>query len=396
MTLALALAGCAGSPTAVAPPPATLYAEAAPLGLPAVRGWGDDLSSEQIMRSRTAVRRGLEARWIEAGRPAGGIDVDLLALSGGGPDGAFAAGLLAGWTEAGDRPEFELVTGVSVGALIAPFAYLGPDYDAELRRLITGTTTADVLDFQILSALFGALGVADPKPLRRRLEAVVDASMLEAIGREHARGRSLLVVTTNIDAARPVLWDMGAIASAGARKLFIDVLLASASIPGAFPPVPIAVEAGGERFVELHVDGGVTHSVTIGPTGLDEVLSARMPFPVHRRIYVIQNNTLTPPYEPVERSLPAIAGRTVSTLIRSQSAGDLLQIWLISERTGGEFRLAFVPPGQGAASATDFDPDTMARLYDVAFEAAREGVAWLTEPPGVIGYGRIAPTVLGN
>jgi predicted acylesterase/phospholipase RssA len=361
-----------------------------PVGLPAVRGWGDDLSPDQIDRARRSVLAAREARWIELGRPPGGIELEFLALSGGGPDGAFAAGLLAGWTEAGDRPEFELVTGVSVGALIAPFAFLGPDYDAELRALMTGTRTEDVLDFKIVGALFGALGLADPEPLQRRLRAIVDDEMLAEIARAHRARRSLLVVTTNLDAARPVLWDMGAIAEAGAREFFIDVLLASASIPGAFPPMPIAVEANGERFVELHVDGGVTESVTIGPTGLEDVLSAPSAFPVRQSIFVIQNNALTPPYDPVERSLPGIAGRTVSTLIRAQSAGDLTRIWLAAERAGADFHLAFVPPGLGAASATDFDPETMRRLYEAAFDAARNGMDWLRDPPDLVGYSIIA------
>jgi predicted acylesterase/phospholipase RssA len=388
---ALLIAGCTrDAPVGAPAPPEAVYAEAAVPGLPAVRGWGDDLSSAQVKAARGAVQAALEARWVAAGRPAGGVEVETLALSGGGPDGAFAAGLLAGWTEAGDRPEFELVTGVSVGALIAPFAFLGPDRDAELRGLMTGVTTGDVLDFRLLSALFGALGVADPEPLRRRLSAVVDEAMLADIAREHRRGRRLLVVTTNIDAARPVLWDMGAIAEAGARQLFLDVLLASASIPGAFPPVPIVVEAGGERFLELHVDGGVTRSVTIGPTGLADVLDMTAPFPIRRRIFVIQNNTLAPPYQPVERTISGIAARTVSTLIRAQSAGDLTRIWVTAERAGAEFHLAFVPPGLGAASATDFDPETMRRLYDAAFAAARDGVDWLRTPPGVIGYAALA------
>jgi predicted acylesterase/phospholipase RssA len=384
-------AGCAGEASvAAAPPPAALYAAAAPPGLPAVRGWGDDLSSAQIEAAREAVQAALRTRWIAAGRPASGVAVETLALSGGGPDGAFAAGLLAGWTEAGDRPEFEIVTGVSVGALIAPFAFLGPDRDAELSRLMTGISTEDVLDFRFFGALVGALGVADPAPLRRRLDVVVDDAMLAEIARAHRRGRRLLVVTTNIDAARPVLWDMGALAEAGARQLFLDVLLASASIPGAFPPVPIVVEAGGERFVELHVDGGVTRSVAIGPTGLAEVLDITVPFPIRRRIFVIQNNTLAPPYRPVERTIRGIAGRTVSTLIRAQSAGDLTQIWLAAERAGAAFHLAFVPPGLGAASATDFDPETMRRLHDAAFAAARDGVEWLRAPPGVVGYAALA------
>ncbi len=387
---ALLIAGCAREGPVVASPPPELYVAATPPALPAVRGWGDDLSSAQVEAAREAVQAALRARWFAAGRPARGVEVETLALSGGGPDGAFAAGLLAGWSEAGDRPEFELVTGVSVGALIAPFAFLGVDRDAELRGLITGITTEDVLVFRFFGALRGALGVADPEPLRRRLGAVVTDAMLAEIAYEHRRGRRLLVVTTNIDAARPVLWDMGAIADAGARQLFLDVLLASASIPGAFPPVPIEVEAGGRRFVELHVDGGVTRSVTIGPTGLADVLDMAAPFPVRRRIFVIQNNTLAPPYQPVERTIPGIAARTVSTLIRAQSAGDLTQIWLAADRAGAEFNVAFVPPGLGAASATEFDPETMGRLYDAAFAAARDGVAWLRTPPGAVGYAALA------
>lgn len=383
------LSACVGGP-AVSPPPAQLREAASPPGLPQVRGWGDDLSAEQTEAARAAIVDSLRARWEAEGRPAAGVASETLALSGGGPDGAFAAGLLAGWTEAGDRPEFELVTGVSVGALIAPFAFLGPGQDASLRALVTNMRTEDVLELQLFGALRGELGIADPEPLRRLLRETVDAAMLDAIADEHRRGRRFLVLTTDIDAARPVLWDMGAIAAAGAGDLFVDVLLASASIPGAFPPVPITVEAAGERFVELHVDGGVTRSVTIGPTGLTSALAVNAGFPVRRRIFVIQNNTLAPTYAPVDRSLPSIASRTVSTLIRAQSAGDLTHIWLTAREIGAEFHLAFVPAGYGAASAADFDPEIMTRLYEVAYASARDGMDWLSEPPGVVGYQVIA------
>lgn len=380
--LACAAAGCTAPPPLGAPPPEARYTDAVVPGLPAVRGWGDELTSNQTARAQASLEVLLRRRWEEEGRPRDGLTSEILALSGGGPDGAFAAGLLYGWTEAGDRPEFELVTGVSVGALIAPFAFLGPARDETMRALLTGTRTEDVLELRLFSALFGALSLADAGPLRAQLSAVIDDAMLAEIAVEHRRGRRLLVLTTNIDAARPVIWDMGAIADAGARDLFIDVTLASASIPGVFAPVPIAVEIDGRPHVELHVDGGVTRSVAIGPTGVEAALASNTPFPVRRTVYVIQNNALQPRFRAVERSISGIAARSVSTLIRAQSKGDLVRIYHAAKAAEADFRLIFVPPDFSHASAADFDPDYMAALFEAARRQTQSGILWSTELPG--------------
>jgi hypothetical protein len=174
-----------------------------------------------------------------------------LAMSGGGADGAFSAGVLTGWTQSGKRPDFTMVTGVSIGALIAPYAFLGSKFDEELRKNLTTVTGADIFEDRSTHESF-----FDTWPLRRLIEKRVTAELVAGVAAEHRKGRRLLVVTTNVDAGRRVVWDMGAIAQKGdeaALKLFRDVLLASSAIPGFFQPVLIEVEANGKKFQEMHV-----------------------------------------------------------------------------------------------------------------------------------------------
>lgn len=380
---AVALAACESLAPLRDPAPAEYYDTAYVPGLPGARGWGDDFDVATSAALTKRVAADITADWIAAGRPAEGVRRNLLALSGGGPDGAYGAGLLSGWTMSGTRPQFDVVTGVSVGGLIAPFAFVGSDYDAALRMIFTELGSDDVAVLQIFNVLRGALGVADTQPLRANIRALVDEPFLREVAKGHREGRRLLILTTNIDAARPVIWNMGAIAEAGDLDLFQDVMLASASIPGAFPPVGFEVTNGSRSFTEFHVDGGVTRSVFIGPTGAGAALPRDFPFPVNRTIYVIQNNSLAPPYSPVESRLQSIATRSLSTLIRGQSEGDLERIYHAAEISGSEFRLTFVPPSFIAASTTSFDRDYMRALFQYAYEDALDGIDWLEEPPGL-------------
>jgi len=385
----IAVSACAIRAPERTAPPAALYDAAIIPGLPDARLWGDDLTEARraaVARNLAEVERG---RWLALGRPPQGVTTDVLAMSGGGPDGAFAAGLLTGWTEAGDRPEFTVVTGVSVGALIAPFAFAGPDYDPALRKIFTEFDTADVAELRIFAALRGALGVADTQPLRNQIRALADAALIARVAEGHRAGRRLLILTTNIDAARPVIWNMGAIAAAGETALFQDVMLASASIPGAFPPVSVAVTAGGESFTEFHVDGGVTRSVFVGPPGFYEDVPRSQPYPVRRTFHVIQNNALAPDYAPVRERLTAIASRSLSTLIRNQTDGDLARIYLAAQALGADFRLAFVPQRFQPASTAAFDRAYMTALFEAAAQMARDGQPWLDAPPAMLGRARL-------
>lgn len=379
--VAVSLGACASRAPVRVPPPADLYERAIVPGLPEARFWGDALDPAVAEREIARIDAALRDRWDRRGRPADGLETKVLALSGGGPDGAFAAGLLTGWSESGTRPRFDLVTGISVGALIAPFAYLGPEYDPALRVIFTEFGTENVAVFAPFAALGGALGLLDTQPLRRTIRSFVDRPMIEAIAAEHRAGRRLLIGTTNIDAARPVIWDMGAIAAAGRVELFGDIMLASASIPGAFPPVLVDVEADGQRFTEFHVDGGVTHSVILWPKGIERAFP-RIPGIADRgTVHVIQNNQLRPPYTPVDPRLSQIATRSLSTLIRGQTDADLAQISAAARAVGYDFRLVFVPPSDVAPAATDFDRAYMTALFETARGIGRGPIPWFDRPP---------------
>jgi len=250
-------------------------------GLGHVRFWGDEAPKDVVADIRRKMP-GL-SRLAESPRQNGVPVVNYLAVSSGGDAGAFAAGLLVGWTRSGRRPRFEVVTGVSAGALIAPFAFLGPAFDKDLEAIWTHYGSEDLIAKQPLAVLLGGSALADTAPLADLIAHYVDRRLLDAIGAEYRKGRLLLIGTTNLDAQRPVIWNMGEIALSRhpqALTLFRQVVLASVSIPVAFPPVRIEVEAGGELRDELHVDGGTTRKVFIAPLqlslrSLDPLYSAR-------------------------------------------------------------------------------------------------------------------------
>ena len=345
--------------------------------------WADQSSAEQRERSKRIYQAEVKRRWEAAGRPEEGVKLAFLSISGGGPDGAFSAGLVSGWTASGTRPRFDIVTGISVGALIAPFVFAGPEHDAALRVLFTETSTEEILEYDPLNVLFGALSVARGTPLAESLERFIDEPFLKRVAEVYDSGRSLFIGTTNLDVGRAVFWDMGKIAKAGEADLFRRVMLASASMPGLLPPIEIAKgPESADAFREYHVDGGVTHAVVGLPNGYQEVVEVRgFEFPVEQTFYVLYNSPLETLYEPVEASLEAVAHRSLTLLIHDQSLGDILRIYATAEATGSRFRLVAVPPGFGAASTVDFEPGYMGALFEEGYREGREGIDWLDKPP---------------
>lgn len=381
--LAMALVGCA-----VAPPrnavPLPLVDKADVPDFDGVRFWGDELPRNMAELARERLS-GIERLAVAQPRDRGRPIVNILALSGGGADGAFGAGLLNGWSEAGTRPRFEIVTGVSAGAIIAPFAFLGARDDDHLEEFFTQYSTDDLLRRQVIAGFLGGTALADSKPLANLITKYVDRPMLDDIAREYRQGRLLLIGTTNLDAQRPVIWNMGAIAASGtpeALTLFRQVILASASIPGVFPPVHIKVKAGGRIYEEMHVDGGPTRQVFVAPAQLDLRSFDRFySTPPVRRIFVIRNAKLAPQYEPVKPNTLAIGTRTVSTLILSESQGDLLRIYTIAQRAGADFNLAAIPSSFDVPSKEPFDRAYMQALFKLGERFGRGGAPWLKAPP---------------
>jgi predicted acylesterase/phospholipase RssA len=379
-------AGCATLEERNAVPTAQLAQMAALPNLPGVRGWGDEVPADvgaEFRRRFPNLPRLAHSAATVGDRPV----VEVLALSGGGGDGAFGAGLLAGWTKRGDRPTFEVVTGVSAGAMIAPFAFLGPNYDRQLREIWTQYETNELVERQSLPGLFTGPALADTAPLAKLIAKYVDRRMLAEIAAEYRKGRLLLIATTNLDAERPVVWNMGEIAINGhptALNLFRRVILASASIPGAFPPVDITVEADGKTYQEMHVDGGITREVFVAPLEVpfkqfDRFYDA----PPLRRLYIVKNGKLAPEYRPVQKQTIPIAARAIFTLIKSQHQGDIYRIYRMARDAGAEFRLAAVPDTFNKMAKQAFDPEYQTALFDEGHRLALSGNPWLKAPPSL-------------
>ena len=291
--------------------------------------------------------------------------------------------MINGWTQAGNRPEFDIVTGISTGALSAPYVFLGPDYDGELKLSYTTITDDKVFRIRnIFSILNRADSLADSTPLLEELRARFDEKTLAAIAREHRAGRRLYVGTTDLDAQLLICWDMGAIAASGnpqAKELFCQVLLASASIPAAFPPVVFEVEAGGRQYDEMHADGGLMAQV-FGFSTLFRLMVASER--TDARMYVLRNTIMAPQWQVTEPSLISLAGRSIGTLTKTQGIGDVYRAWVIAREAGIEFHISDIPASVlPPRSEGQFDPVYMTKMYDAGYARAIDGQIWKNDPP---------------
>jgi predicted acylesterase/phospholipase RssA len=377
------LQGCA-TVRAAQPLPATLEDQVQVVGFPDVRAWADQPSKSLTKSAVESIKQERAAYGEEILRKP----LAVLALSGGGDNGAFGAGILCGWTEHGTRPRFKLVTGISTGALIAPFAFLGSKYDANLK-IYTMVTQEEIFRKKSLLTALWRESLADTRPLADLLAKYIDESMLQAIAAEHKKGRRLFIGTTQFDAQRLVIWNMGAIAASGhpeALKLFRKILLTSASIPGFFPPQYFEVEAGGQKFEEMHVDGGTMSQVILyedafKPLAQMEKMREVKVLDRPRILYIIRNGRIKPDWEKVKPRLLPIAARAIDTLIKTQSVGDLFRLFAFTRRDKIDFNLAAVPRDFPPAPKEMFDQAYMNKLFAVAFEMARKGYPWRKYPP---------------
>jgi predicted patatin/cPLA2 family phospholipase len=344
-----------------------------------IRMWGD--------RQTETFRRSL-AESVRQGERTYGIDapVDVLAISGGGSNGAFAAGLLSGWTVHGTRPVFRVVSGVSVGAVVAAFAFLGSEYDDLLREMALSATDDNAFRRKPLRAVLTGDSMADNEPLLRYLDRYIDGDLLRSVAAEHAKGRRLYIATTNLDASRPVIWDMGAIASSGsprALRLFQEVIVASTAAPVFYPPSYIRVEHEGKAYDEVHVDGGVTGQILLYGQALTMgELIPDAPRP-HTTYYIIRNGRFSRDYEPVEPRIRSLALRSFNRLNQAQAVGDLWQAYATCWRDAMDFRLAAIPDDVPLRARGIFDAQTVSELFDCGCALARVGYPWAAQPPGV-------------
>ena len=283
------------------------------------------------------------------------------------------------------------MTGISTGALIAPFAFAGADYDQILKQVYTSVETKDIVSFRFFTyTRRGVDSLADSSPLQGLIEKTVTDDVIRSVARAHQTGRRLYIGTTDLDAGRLVIWNMGVIAASDRPEtfdLFRKILLASASIPIIFPPVYIPVEVGGEIYEEMHVDGGVATQVFFYGDTMnidDAVRAAGLSSIGAGRIYIIQNIQSVPHYGPVESNLVGISKKSIMGLLANQGNGDLYLIHTLAEREGIKFRLVFIPSNFELKPSELFDPEVMKKLFDLGYNLALTGNPWQNYPPGYI------------
>ena len=368
--------------------PADRTTQAVVPGIPNARYWVDSDLGPYVKDALKSVEREMAALAAAGGSRDSLPPTHFLAISGGGDDGAFGAGLLNGWTATGTRPVFKIVTGVSTGALTAPFAYLGSRYDEVLRNVYTSVSSKDIFEARGMMAVITSDAMSDNSPLWTLLSKYVTPDLMKEIAAEYGKGRLLLIATANLDARRPVVWNMGEIASSPdprALDLFRRIMIASASIPGAFPPMMIDVEVDGKRYQEMHVDGGTMAQVFLYPPRLAETARAagyKVP-ERERHVYVIRNTRIDPNWASVDRKTVSIVGRAITSLIQTQGIGDLYRIYLTAQQDKLDFNLAFIGSEFNVEHKEEFDTVYMRALYDYGYQLARKGYPWMKAPPGL-------------
>ncbi len=311
-----------------------------------------------------------------------GEPINYLALSGGGVDGAFSAGVLKAWSESGDRPKFDVVTGVSTGALVSVFAYLGEDYDDELKKHYTATPLKEMFRLNSIFSMFSQRALLDTQGFEGKVRDAITDEMMQKLADERSQGRVLLVGTTNLDNEKMAIWDIGKIAQVGtddARTLIQEVIIASSTIPGAFPAKLITIDDGVHSYDEMHVDGGVSRQVFLVPQW------ARHDIPNvgrEQNIYVIRNSRLKPTYQPVPYEFADISSRSLSALIRNQGVGDVEFLYNFSQEHEFNFKLAYIDSdfeGNKAQSEEAYMQD----LYEHGYQLKLEQQLWTEVPPSV-------------
>jgi predicted acylesterase/phospholipase RssA len=384
LAAASGLSGCAGVARGPAVP-VDRADRATILGTPNARFRGPQGIAALDQEAQEALERQRRVRGLAAGATL--PPLDLLAVSGGGDDGAFGAGVINGWTEAGNRPVFDLVTGISTGGLTAPFAFLGSAYDPQLRSVYTQVSQSNILSTRWLPTALFSDALADNAPLFGTISQHLNEAMLADIARGYDEGRLLLIFSTDLDAQLPVCWNIGAIAKSGhpgALDVVRRILLASAAVPGAFPPVMFDVEVDGQRYQEMHVDGGAFAQLFLYPAALTE--RRREAIRLHRPVlqihaYVIRNAKLDPSWSSVSRRFLSITARAVSTMITASGINDVVRTYQRALEDGVDFNLAYIGSDFQAAPHEDFDPHYMQSLYDYGYQRARHGYDWAKVPP---------------
>ncbi len=312
--------------------------------------------------------------------------MEAIAFSGGSSEGAFGGGLMVGWGQRGDRPVFDLVSGISAGAIVGASVILGHGYEQRIQAAFTSNAFSDILALRPTSLLFGGPSLSSAAKLASQLEQQVDDAMIDQIGRAYHAGRRFMVITSNLDQQRPVAWDITAIAASlhpSRYALVRKILLASAALPGLFPPVRFAVVADGQAYDEFHVDGAVTQGLYLFPGAQDSLTTVRQMAPEMRfNVYMVINGPILPTYDPVRARALNLANSSLQTLLKNRTAGDVKEIFRIAQFFQTPARLTFLPQDMSVTSETNsFNAEYMNKLFDYGQERGLKADLWYDRFP---------------
>ncbi len=386
LTLVWTLCACAATPRPTPPPE----------GVPVGRPWGSiPIDPAEVAFDRSfsdSLVESLRAKFQQAG-PAdetSKIPYRALTLSGGGSRGAYGAGVLSGWTDQGDRPQFDVVTGISTGALMATHVFLGSNFDDGLA-IYKSISNDDVFRKRGFLATLRATAAHDTAPLRETMLSVISEETLDLVAAEHRQGRRLFIGTTNLDANLFTIWDMGVIAESDRPdrlKRYIDVIMASAAFPIVFPPIYIDVESEAGTYTQMHADGGIRETVfffdfveelhrAVDAAGLK--VSDFKP-----ELYLLNNSPLAATtrktYKPVEGKLMAVAEASITSLMTKVTQGSLYRLWVLAMVGGADFHISYVPSDfEFTTGSLTFDPGEQTELFEIGYQQSLHGTAWATQ-----------------
>src|SRR5262245_19733679 len=303
--------------------------------------------------------------------------LNILEISGGGPKGAFGSGVLVGWTESEKRPQFDIVTGISAGALLSTFAFLGePEDDAVIANLFTSIKEDDVSPKlgNVLRFMFGDNSFMDNKPLIKLLEGLITQRTLERVAVEARKGRLLLVGVLNLDYRQLWAFDLTKLAASGeadALDTYRKILLASASPPLVFSPVEI--------HGSLFVDGGARDRLLVaGLIGHEQQSSETSG---DGTFYVIFNDKGRSEPKVIKPNIRGVVTSMIQTMLDGNMEATLLRAYVLAQAHGYQFKLMKIPDSVelGPESFT-FDPKLMKMLFEKGRGLGRNPSSWVEAP----------------
>lgn len=316
-----------------------------------------------------------------------GDQLNILALSGGGANGAFGAGILIGLEESGQLKDYSIVTGISAGALMAPFVFIGGDAFSKMKKVMLNINDKSVLGKKnFLNTVFKD-AFTDGEHLYQFIAEAFPEPMIEQIATQHRSGKRLFIGTTHFDSGELVIWNVGAIANSdmpNKSELIYKVLAASASIPGVFPPQFINVEHEGVIFEELHVDGGLATQVFFNPSNFDyQQISDSLGLETSPQLDIIRNGSLKAPYHSLRDKGLDLVAKSVSSLTLAQTRGDLYRMKYICEINNIDMQFTYMEHDFSYAKRTKdmFDEHYLLTIYKYGYHKATRGKPWVTELP---------------